>query len=74
MREGPELRREGVLGGGAESMDRAAPVSRQHAGDQATVKLSDAKPQAVISAEPSVPFSWRLVAVNRLRLGVLQLI
>src|SRR5439155_11247328 len=63
---------EGVLGGAAESMDRAAPVSRQHAGDQATVKLQDAKPQAVISAQPSVLLSRRLVSVNRLRLSVLQ--
>src|SRR5437867_9955899 len=53
-------------------MDGAAPVSRQHAGDQATVKLQDAKPQAVISAQPSVLLSWRLVSVNRLRLSVLQ--
>src|SRR6266699_886307 len=59
---------EGALGGAAESMDRAASVSGQHRGAQAAVKLTDAKPQAVLSRKTAVLRHWRLLTGNRLRL------
>jgi hypothetical protein len=46
---------------------------RQEQGDQLPVQLTDAKSQAVFSRQLQGMTIWRLMAENRLRLGVCQL-